>query len=115
MSLQSNAETWLRIGERCPAVETIFTYCTGIDALSDHGEGMLSTLEDLRKCRLMLEMCPELRSCLPRVGHLSRQWAEIVNFWDDLCLLQDIEDPDWREQAGAAGQTQKMLDTFLCR
>lgn len=113
MSLTANSELWLKTGERCPAAETIFTYTTGTDALSDHGEGVISNMEDLRRCRLLLEMCPELRPCLSRVAHLSRQWAEIVNFWDDLCLLQDIEDPEWREHAGRAKQAQRMLNGFL--
>lgn len=115
MSLSPNAELWLRTGERCAAVETIFTYCTGTDALSDAGEGLPLTVEDLRRCRLLFEMVPELRSCLPRVGHLGREWAEIVSFWDDLCLLQEIEDPDWQQGAGSAPQTQKMLDSFTGR
>lgn len=115
MSLSPNSELWLRTGERCPAAETIFTYCTGENALSDHGEDLPRTMEDLRRCRLMFEMAPELRSCLPRVGHLSREWAEIVNFCEDLCLLQDVEDPDWREAAGKAPQAQAMLNQFIGR
>lgn len=115
MSLSPNAELWLKNGERCAAAETIFTYCTGVDALSDHGEDLPRTLEDLRRCRLLFETAPELRSCLPRVAHLSREWSEIVNFWDDLCLLQDVEDPDWRERAGRAPQAKAMLDQFIGR
>lgn len=115
MSLLQNAELWLSTGERCAAAETIFTYCTGENALSDHGEDLPRTMEDLRRCRLLFELVPELRSCLPRVGHLSREWAEIVNFWDDLCMLQDLEDPDWREAAGKAPQAQAMLNSFIGR
>lgn len=115
MSLSSNAELWVKNGERCAAAETIFTYCTGVDVLSDHGESLPHTMEDLRRCRLMFETVPELRSCLPRVAVLSREWAEVVNFWDDLCMLQDLEDPDWRERAGRAPQAQAMLNHFTGR
>ncbi len=115
MSLSPNAELWLSTGERCAAAETIFTYCTGEDVLSDHGEDLPRTLEDLRRCRLLFENCPELRSCLPRVGHLSSEWAEIVSFWDDLCMLQDLEDPEWRVAASKASQTQAMLNSFINR
>ena len=117
MNLHPNAELWLKNGERCPAAETIFTHCTGVDVLSDRGEDLPRTLEDLRRCRLLFETVPELRSCLPRVAHLSREWAEIVNFWDDLCLLQDVEAPDWREHSGPwrAPQTKAMLDQFIGR
>lgn len=109
MSLSDNARVWLATGERCPASETIFTYCTGTDALSDQGEGYPATLDDLRRCRLLLDSCPELRSCLPRVAHLSRTWAELVSFWDDLCMIHDLEDPEWRTAAGKAPKTRKML------
>lgn len=113
MSLSANCELWLKTGERCAAAETIFTYTTGTDALSDHGEALPATMEDLRRCRLLIEACPELRANFARVAHLGRQWSEIVNFWDDLCLLQDVEDPNWRETASRARQTQKMLNTFI--
>lgn len=111
MSLST--DLWIICGERCAAAETIFKYCTGEDVLSDHGEDLPRTMEDLRRCRLLFETCPELRSCLPRVGHLSRQWAEIVSFWDDLCMMQDLEDPEWREAASSAPQAQAMLNHFI--
>lgn len=114
--LSDNSQLWLATGERCAASETVFTYCTGVDALSDHGEGHPETLADLRRCRLLLEeFCPELRSCLPRVAHLSSTWAEFVSFWQDLCLLQDLEDPDWRLAAGKATKTLMMLRNIIAR
>lgn len=113
MSLSPNSEHWLRMGERCVAADTIFTYCTGVDALNGRDPDVPRTLDDLRRCRIMLELVPELRSCLPRVANLSRQWAEVVNFWDDLCLLQDVEDPDWLTTAGRAPETIAMLNKFL--
>lgn len=113
--LSRNAELWLATGERCPSVETIFTYCTGVDALSDHGERHPETLEDLRRCRLLFELCPELRSCLPRVANLSQVWADFVSFWDDLCMIHDFEDPDWRTAAGKAPKTKKMMITIIKR
>jgi hypothetical protein len=115
MSLTKNAELWLATGERCTASETIFTFATGVDALSDWGPGFPTNLEEFRRCRLLLEQCPELRSCLPRVANASREWAEIVNFWDDICVLQDVEDPSWREHAGKAPQARAMLAHIIGR
>lgn len=113
--MMRNQELWILTGERCAAAETIFTYCTGESVLGEQGEGLPRTMEDLRRCRLLFDLCPDLRSCLPRVGHLSREWANIVSFWDDLCTMQDLEDPDWKEAAGSAPQTQAMLNEFIGR
>lgn len=111
MSLPRNAELWLKIGDRCRAADTIFTLCTGINAL-DAEPDVPRTLEDLRRCRLLLEAAPELRSCLPRVAQLV-EWVEVVSFWDDLCLMQDFEDPDWRIKTGRASETKAMLNRLI--
>lgn len=115
MSLFDNATLWLTTGERCAAAETIVTYTTNVDCLSDWGEGHPETLEDFRRCRLLLEQCPELRARLPRVAHLSQTWAEFIGFWDDICLLQDLEDPNWREAAGPAPQANAMITSIIER
>ncbi len=113
MTLSDNANLWLATGERCAAAETIFTYATGQDALSDHGQDVPRTLEDFRRCRVLLDQCPELRSCLPRVARLSPAWAEFVSFWDDICLLHDLEHPAWRDDAGKAPKADEMIRLIL--
>ena len=113
--LTDSARLWLATGERCPAAETIFTYTAGQDALSDHGEGHPETLEDFRRCRLLLEQCPELQPFLSRVAHLSPTWAEFIAFWDDIAVLQDLEDETWREAAGKAPKARKMIEAIIER
>ena len=113
--LSDNAQMWLAGGERCAAAETIFTYTSGVDAMSDWGEDYPRNLQDFRRCRLLLEQCPELRKRLPRVAHLSKVWAEIVSFWDDICLLQDLENPTWQSKAGRAPQAAAMLADIIER
>ena len=109
MCLPDHATTWLQSGERCAASNTIITYCTGVDCMDGAEPIHPTTLPELRRCRLLLEQCPELRSCLPRTAKLSREWAGLVSFWDDLCHVHDLEDPEWRTAAGKASQTKKML------
>lgn len=114
-TISDSTSMWLASGERCAAAETIFTYATGVDALSDWGEDHPRGLADFRRCRLLLEQCPELRGRLPRVAHLSKTWAEFIGFWDDICLLQDLEDPNWREAAGPAPQANAMITSIIER
>lgn len=111
MSLSQNAEPWLKNGQRCRATDTIFTLCTGVDVLSGEPD-VPRTLEDLRRCRLLLDAVPELRSCLPRVAQLVA-WVEVISFWDDLCLMQDFEDPDWRIKTSRATETKAMLNRLI--
>jgi hypothetical protein len=113
--LTPEAEMWISTGERCAAAETLFTYCAGVDVLSDWGEGYPTTVDDLRRCRLLLEQCPELRPRMRRLGYISKHWAELVSFWDDLCAIHSFEDPTWREKAGRAKNTQRMLEEILAR
>jgi len=113
--ISENALQWLATGARGTSVNTIFTFATGVDALGHWLPDHPHDIFDFRRCRLLLEQCPELRSCLPRVAAVSPEWAEIVNFWDDICVLQDLEDPTWREQPGKAIEASKMLKNILNR
>lgn len=115
MNPLDQAKLWLVIGERCDASETIFSVCSGSAGNDVAGDDIPRTLEDLRRCRLLLEQCPGMKSKLHRVGHLSKQWAEIISFWDDLCMVQELEDPDWRDKAGKAPKTTLMLKTIIER
>lgn len=115
MNPLDKARLWLVTGERCDASETIFAVCSGSPENEATGKGCPRTLEDLRRCRLLLEQCPEMENKLHRVGHLSKAWAEIISFWGDLCMLQDLEDPDWRVKAGKAPKTKLMLNTIIER
>lgn len=115
MRISQSAQEWMATGERCRASETLFTYCTGVDALGDFGDAYPESLADLRRCRLLIEQCPELRSKMKRLGFISREWAELISFWDDLCTIHDLEAPDWRKRSTGARRTKKMLFNILAR
>jgi len=105
-------QRWLAHGERCASSDTIAKYCGGSCVPSNVEEPPPADLKALRRCRLLLEQCPEMLPKFKRVGHLSPVWAEVVSFWGDLCMLQDLEDPSWREVAGKAPKTTMMLNTI---
>lgn len=108
-------QRWLANGERCAASDTIARYCSGASVSHSDSEPIPADVKALRRCRLLLEQCPEMTRKMQRLGHLSRGWAEIVSFWGDLCMLQDLEDPSWREVAGKAPKTTLMLKTIIER
>jgi hypothetical protein len=115
MSLSTAAQMWMATGERCRSSETLFTYLSGVDVLGDHGDTFPMTLSDFRRCRLLLEECPELWEKRKRLGFVCKEWAELVSFWDDLCMMHDLESPEWRSKSTAARRTKKMLVTILTR
>lgn len=110
MNSRDAKQLWLATGLRCPASNAVFTYCSGEDAMDGQEDRPPRTVADLRRIRLLLEAVPDLKSCLPRVANLSREWAELVSFWDDICMMHDLEDPHWRKALSAAPETRKMLD-----
>jgi len=115
MDTPTTIQHWLAHGERCAASDTIAKYCSGSWDHSNAEEKPPADLKALRRCRLLLEQCPEMQPKLRRLAHLSRAWAEIISFWDDLCMLQELEDPDWRIVASKAPKTTLMLNTIIER
>lgn len=90
---------------------TLFNYLSGAGQYDV--ESHPQSLEDIRQCRLLLEQQPHLAKRLSEIAHLSREWAAVSAFWEDLCIMQDLEDPDWRTKAGKARETQTMLNTII--
>jgi len=111
----ASASKWLASGDTCPASKSLFTYCSGIDILGDEPDAFPKTVEEFRSCRLLLEACPEIKCKMRRIGYVSKEWAELVSFWDDLCMIHDLEVPDWRSGHKSARRTKKMLVIILTR
>lgn len=95
--LSEAAVKWLGSGERGVSSNTLFTVLTGVNALSDNHKSYPHDQFDLRRCRLLLEACPELMPELPRMADVSPQWAKLVQHWDELCAMMDEETPNWRK------------------
>jgi hypothetical protein len=95
--LSCNAVAWLAHGERGISSNTVFTHLTGIDALRDWHSDIPYDPADLRRCRLLLESCPELAAAFPKMREVSPAWDALVERWDELCKLMDDESPNWRK------------------
>lgn len=111
--LSPNAVMWLASGRRGLSSETLFTFLTGVDAEGDHGHRYPLDPADLGRCRRLLEQCPELRSCLPRVCAAGPEWAALVQRWDELCALMDEESPEWRDDRGSAPRTYALMQEIF--
>lgn len=111
MSEAINRVAWLAIGERCPASNTLYDYA--VADLTPDLPAHPRNAEDLRRCRLLLEKVPTLKANLQRVAKAGPEWAQFASFWDDLCLVQDIESPRWRKGVKADKNTNMMINSFI--
>jgi hypothetical protein len=114
--LSVNAVEWLANGERGVSSETLFKRITGVDAVGPEGyTDHPHDPGDFRRCRLLLEKCPELAGMLHKMKRQSPQWAVLVGHWQELCDLMDSETPTWRKRncSGSASRTyQRMRELF---
>lgn len=94
--LSAAAQRWLASGERGISSNTMFTRLTGFNALKDWHPSPPADPADFRRCRLLLEQCPELVPLLPNMAEESHEWAGLVREWDMICKVMDDEVPAWR-------------------
>lgn len=113
--LSDAAVKWLGSGERGISSNTMFTVLTGVDALGSWGKSHPHDPADLRRCRLLLEACPELVPEMHRLVDVSPEWARLVWSWDELCSLMDSEAPNWRKpnRGGSAPKTYDAMKSIL--
>lgn len=108
---------WLANGQRGLSSNQMFKHLTGIETERDERRREEVHFpydpDDLRRCRLLLERCPELMPALPRMASCSPEWEALVVHWDDLCLTMDREAPNWRNAEGRAAETYKMMKDLL--
>ena len=94
--MNKNMIEWLAHGERGISSETIFSVLTGIDVLRGWRKSHPYDPDDLRRCRILLEKCPELQKDFHKMSKVSNTWEILVKNWDAICKTMDEECPDWR-------------------
>jgi hypothetical protein len=114
-NLSATEIVWIDKGKKCGASLTLLSYCTGRYMMQGEPYTHPKSIDEFSQCRLLLEVMPNLKSCLPRVASASLEWSEFVLFWDDLCIIHDLENPDWRISANPTPKTVKMLNSILNR
>lgn len=98
--LSANAAQWLANGERGMSSEALFFRLTGMDGSGFDRTAHPYDPDDFRRCRLMLEACPELLIKLQDAADLSPQWAALIDCWATLYETMDAETPNWRSPHG---------------
>lgn len=116
--LSPDAVRWLACGQRGLSSESIFQYLTGIQVLKDHWQSEFprtpSDPDDMRRCRLLLEQVPELEPLFrKRMASASKDWAALVQRWDEICAVMDKESPQWRDGKGSAPETYRLMKQVL--
>ena len=87
---------WLQHGERGTSSETIAGHFLGVPLTQYESEPV--DPDDLRRCALMLERCPEVKAWLPAMAAVSPGWRRLIEQWDELVALL------WREAEANRGQ-----------
>lgn len=98
--LEESFVQWLASGERGTASNYLAQTITGIKCgvLGDHENSMMGMVEELRKCRLLFEMCPSIFAKFKTMKHEYFGWQNLANKWEELCAVMDEEIPNWREK-----------------
>lgn len=87
---------WLANGERGVSSNTLFQHLSGIPCLEEHLTPCHPCdLADFRRCELLLRRVPEFRDHLYLMAEVSREWARLVERWDEIVALLSEEMPEW--------------------
>jgi len=98
-ALSEQAQAWLKNGNRDVSSNTIFTHLSKFNALGSFHKYHPVYADDLRRCRLLLDQCPDFMMRLNEMREVSPVWERIIDNWERLCALLDQEAPSWRENA----------------
>ncbi len=103
------AQAWLEHGERGISSETIFSHLTGLKIRGDYSHP--ADPSDLLRCRKLLLAVPEFQHQFHRMSELSPTWHALVEHWETLCKMLDVECPTW---SGTAANTYKRMKELGC-
>lgn len=115
--LSPAAIAWVGGGERGQSSEAIFERLTGMRLGDEPNIEHPHDPDDLRRCLLLLEACPELADKFDvEMPGVSPQWAALVAVWTALRLTLEREVPQWRAQTrGYTPQTYNLMKQALGR
>lgn len=114
-NLSQDAISWLAVGERGKSVEAMFFALTGVKPHNARGDlaEHPNDLDDLCRCRLLLDRVPGLTVDLDKLAAISPVWSRIAPAWNVLCACMDEEHPQWRNCGGKAPRTYALLQEFV--
>ncbi len=112
MQITPNINEWLASGERGISSEAIVSHLTGINIVAKHWFSTHpSDPGDLRRCALLIEAAPEIKSELPRMAEVSEVWKRLVGEWDNLVEMLHKEN---KEHNGVCSKTFERMKALGC-
>lgn len=110
-NLSDAAACWLASGERGVSSNTMFTVLTGVDALGYWHKDVPSDPADMRRCLLLLDQCPEMKPELHRMAKVSKAWAGLVQYWDQITvtMLEEWGDIRSPKKGASAPRTYELI------
>lgn len=103
--LPPGAVEWLCTGERGESSEAIFAHLTGVPICGSR-RAYPSDPDDMRRCRMLLDAVPEFHERFEEMKTVSKQWADLVRRWGDVCRAID----DKTNLPGAAYRLMKEIE-----
>lgn len=87
---------WLANGERGISSQAIFETVTGVPCRTDwRFDTYPRDPDDVRRCELLLDACPELRAKLDMMRTVSPEWNALVEAWPQIIAACDHEARGW--------------------
>jgi len=108
---------WLASGERGISSQAIVAHITGSSVGRWYGNDHPYDVGDLRRCELLLRQVDLARLMFPTMASRSREWAALVEHWDELIASAESEAPGifdggyWRG-GGAPRTAARMNEIF---
>jgi hypothetical protein len=90
---KSREEQWLRGTDTGVSSRTIFHIMTGRPSIDQWGKGYPLDPDDFGRCYRLLQWFPEWRERMGEMKAVSNEWARLVDAWDELTGLFDLESP----------------------
>lgn len=111
--LSNSIVRWLATGERGASSETMLSHLAGVDCrdLDAQYAAHPHDPDDLRRCMLLLDQCPELVPLMPKMSSASKQWAALVAIWPELTatMLEEIGSIHTPRKGASAPRTYKLI------
>jgi len=118
IALSQEALAYMLTGDLDDACRAIALHTQGIHLSEWLRRHHPMNIESIRRCRLLLETCPEIQSKFDIMTDVSPSWAILVKAWPEICGVMDQECPNWRKTLWANGcwnvvATHKVLRELL--
>lgn len=107
--------TWLARGERGISSEAIVSHLTGETVGRNYGfSDHPYDAGDFRRCERLLRDHPLARMAFPAMATRSREWATLVEHWDELVALMEEEVPGvFEHPRGSAPRTSRRMSELF--